>query len=269
MLSCHVWPIGICTWSLQNEIPELESVMNESGITNLHLSLDPELNNENSEYLKTIEKNGWQPTAAMISFDQEDYSTLESIRETGGIVPDQHWDKNREKVLKAIELSSKLGIELLSFHFGFIDESHQELRERVLFLADAAQRNNVLLLMETGQETSQSLRDFLVELSHPALGVNFDPANMVLYGKGNPVFALETLKPWVKHVHIKDAKKSAVPDQWGEEVPWGEGDLNNGEFLNTLISIDYKGALAIEREAGTQRSADIQHAARLLSQFIA
>ena len=269
MLSCHNWPIGVCSWSLQNKIPDLESVMNESGITNLHLSLDPELNNENSEFLKTIQKNRWQPTAAMIGFDQEDYSTLESIRETGGIVPDQYWDKNREKVLQAIELSSKLDIELLSFHFGFIDDSQQELRKRVLFLADEAKRYNVLLLMETGQETAESLRDFLEELSHPAIGVNFDPANMVLYGKGDPVSALETLKPWVKHVHIKDAKKSNVFDQWGEEVPWGEGDFNNEAFLKTLKSIDYKGALAIEREAGTQRSADIQHAARLLSQFIA
>ena len=243
--------------------------MNETGITHLHLSLDPELNNENSEYLKTIQKNQWQPTAAMIGFDQEDYSTLESIRETGGIVQDKHWDKNREKVLQAIELTSKLGIELLSFHLGFIDDSQNALRERVLFLADAAQRKNVLLLMETGQETAQSLRDFLAELSHPALGVNFDPANMVLYGKGNPVYALETLKPWVKHVHIKDARKSSVSDQWGEEVPWSEGDFNNEEFLNTLNSIDYKGALAIEREAGTQRSSDIQYAARLLSHFTA
>ena len=80
---------------------------------------------------------------------------------------------------------------------------------------------------------------------------------------GNPVSALETLKPWVKHVHIKDARKSSVPDQWGE------GDFNNEEFLKTLKSIDYKGALAIERESGTQRSEDIQHAAKLLSQFTA
>ena len=269
MLSCHIWPIGICSWSLKNEIPDLEQVMNESGITHLHLSLDPELNSENSEYLKTIQKHQWQPTAAMIGFDQEDYSTLESIRETGGIVPDQHWEKNREKVLQAIELTSKLGIELLSFHFGFIDDSQPALRERVLYLADAAQRKNVLLLMETGQETAQSLHDFLEGLSHPALGVNFDPANMVLYGKGNPVSALETLKPWVKHVHIKDARKSSFPDQWGEEVPWREGDFNNEEFLKTLNSIDYKGALAIEREAGTQRSKDIQYAARLLSHFTA
>ena len=269
MLSCHIWPIGICSWSLKNEIPDLEQVMNESGITHLHLSLDPELNSGNSEYLKTIQKHQWQPTAAMIGFDQEDYSTLESIRETGGIVPDQYWEKNREKVLGAIELTSNLGIELLSFHFGFIDDSQHALRERVLYLADAAQRKNVLLLMETGQETAQSLSNFLEELSHPALGVNFDPANMVLYGKGNPVSALETLKPWVKHVHIKDARKSSVPDQWGEEVPWGEGDFINEEFLKTLNSIDYKGALAIEREAGTQRSADIQHAARLLSHFTA
>ena len=102
MLSCHIWPIGICSWSLKNETPDLEQVMNKSGITHLHLSLDPELSSENSEYLKTIQKHQWQPTAAMIGFDQEDYSTLESIRETGGIVPDQYWEKNREKVLRAI-----------------------------------------------------------------------------------------------------------------------------------------------------------------------
>ena len=76
MLSCHIWPIGICSWSLKNETPDLEQVMNESGITHLHLSLDPELSSENSEYLKTIQKHQWQPTAAMIGFDQEDYSTL-------------------------------------------------------------------------------------------------------------------------------------------------------------------------------------------------
>ena len=103
--------------------------------------------------------------------------------------------------------------------------------------------------------------------SHPALGVNFDPANMILYDKGDPVSALETLTPWVKHIHIKDARRSPVTGQWGEEVPWGDGDCDNDEFLKTLNRIGYQGALAIEREAGSKRLEDIQHAALSLSQF--
>ena len=98
-----------------------------------------------------------------------------------------------------------------------------------------------MILMETGQENAETLRDFLEELSHPALGVNFDPANMILYGKGDPILALETLSPWVKHVHIKDARRSSVAGEWGKEVPWGEGDFDNEEFLKTLTRIGYQG----------------------------
>ena len=111
------------------------------------------------------------------------------------------------------------------------------------------------------------LREFLEELSHPALAVNFDPANMILYGKGDPIDALKKLSPWVKHVHIKDAQKSKILGQWGKEVPWGEGDLNNFEFLNTLKLINYQGALAIEREAGSNRIEDIKNAVISLHNF--
>ena len=200
-------------------------------------------------------------------FSQEDYSTLETIKKTGGIVPDQHWGKNKEKILQAIELTASLNIKFLTFHFGFIDNSDEELREKVRFLADVAEQNNIMILMESGQESAESLKDFLVELSHPALGVNFDPANMILYDKGDPVSALETLTPWVKHIHIKDARRSTVAGQWGEEVPWGDGDCDSDEFLKTLNRIGYQGALAIEREAGSKRLEDIQHAALSLSKF--
>jgi sugar phosphate isomerase/epimerase len=203
----------------------------------------------------------------MIGFSQEDYSTLETIKKTGGIVPDQHWGKNKEKILQAIELTASLNIKFLTFHLGFIDNSDDELRKKVRFLADVAEQNNIMILMESGQESAESLKDFLVELSHPALGVNFDPANMILYDKGDPVSALETLTPWVKHIHIKDARRSAVAGQWGEEVPWGDGDCDSDEFLKTLNRIGYQGALAIEREAGSKRLEDIQHAALSLSQF--
>ena len=121
--------------------------------------------------------------------------------------------------------------------------------------------------METGQENAETLREFLEELSHSALGVNFDPANMILYGKVDPVLALETLAPWVKHVHIKDAQRSSVPGKWGREVPWVEGDFDNDEFLRTLNRIGYQGALAIEREAGAKRLEAIKKTAELLQQY--
>ena len=102
MLSCQNWPVGICTWSLGNDITVLEQAMIASGMTHLHLSLDPALSADNRDYLNSIEKNQWQPTASMISFSQEDYSTLETIKKTGGIVPDQHWVKNKEKFYKPL-----------------------------------------------------------------------------------------------------------------------------------------------------------------------
>ena len=267
MLSCQNWPIAICSWSLGNDMSVLAQVMDASGITHIHLSLDPALSSQNRGYLNAVEKHQWQPTATMIGFTQEDYSTLETIKQTGGIVPDKHWETNRQKILQAVDLTALLGLEYLTFHFGFIDNSEQKIRERVRFLADAAEQKNVMLLMETGQESAQTLRVFLEELSHPALGVNFDPANMILYGKGDPVLALEVLAPWVKHLHIKDARRSVIPEQWGEEVVWGDGDFDNETFLKTLNSIGYQGALAIEREAGPQRLQDIQHAAYALREF--
>ena len=94
-----------------------------------------------------------------------------------------------------------------------------------------------MILMETGQENAETLVDFLSEISHPALGVNFDPANMILYGKGDPVQGLEILAPWVKHVHIIDALRSPISGEWGSEVPWGEGDFDNNEFCSFYFDI--------------------------------
>jgi sugar phosphate isomerase/epimerase len=267
MISCHKWPIGICGWSLKNDIPVLSQLMNATGITHLHLSLDPDFSSDNRDYLDAIERYQWEPTATMIGFDQEDYTTLETIKQTGGIVPDQYWGKNKQKVLHAIELTASLKLKYLTFHFGFIDNTKPKLKERVRFLADAAQGKNVMILMETGQENAETLMAFLTEISHPALGVNFDPANMILYGKGDPVQGLEILAQWVKHVHIKDAQRSPISGEWGTEVPWGEGDFDNNEFLNTLKRIGYQGALAIEREAGSTRMKDIQNTAATLLQF--
>ena len=116
-------------------------------------------------------------------------------------------------------------------------------------------------MLETGQETAGQLRNFLKQLNHPAVGVNFDPANMILYDKGEPIEAVKTLGPWIRHIHIKDAVRTTNPGTWGQEVPWGEGQVGPEAFIDALEEIGYQETLAIEREAENDRFADIKLAA--------
>ncbi len=273
MTHCGDWPIGVCSWSLGTDFHRLNDLRSRTGIDRVHLFLNPFLEKKgNGEYscLDFIQ-DGWTISATMIGFGQEDYSTLESIKQTGGIVPDAFWPENKALVFKAIEATASLNVPYLEFHAGFIDLSEpdyaRKMSDRFLELADAARKNNVTILLETGQETAQTLRTFLARLDHPALGVNFDPANMVLYGKGEPVEALGLLSPWIRHVHIKDAVSSGVPGQWGTEVVWGEGDVKTELFLTGLKKNGFSGTLSIEREAGTQCLQDVTTAVQRLVAF--
>ena len=186
-------------------------------------------------------------------------------------MPDDCWWDNRKLALRAIELTAELGVKFLSMHFGFIETQNpakaKTLIERTMMLADKAGEHNISLLMETGQESADELRCFIEKLHHPALGVNFDPANMILYGKGNPVEAVGILGPWIKHVHIKDAIQTKTPGTWGSEVVWGAGEVNAAEFLKALKLVDYAGTLAVEREGGDDRLGDIKTAVNMLKNF--
>jgi len=111
------------------------------------------------------------------------------------------------------------------------------------------------------------LKHFIESVKHPSIGVNFDPENMILYDKGDPVQAIEMLGRWVRHIHIKDALRTEKPGTWGTEVPWGEGQIDHAAFLAAVEKIGYKGCLAIEREAGNDRFSDIKLAVERLSRF--
>ena len=108
----------------------------------------------------------------------------------------------------------------------------------------------------------------LGELRQSNVVVNFDPANMLLYGKGDPIEAVRVLAPWIRQVHVKDANASAVPGTWGEEVAVGDGQVDWHAFFATLAEIHFTGDIVIEREAGDQRVADIRTAREVVLQSI-
>ncbi len=273
MAQCGPWPIGVCSWSLQRNIPGVVEAMHKLDIDHVHLDVGPACEDDSDSYIDLVQQGNWTISSTMIGFAQEDYSTLEAIKQTGGIVPDDCWDVNRQRFLKAIEVTAALGVNYLSSHFGFLDMSDpayaDKLIQRVGLLADAAAAHNVVLLMETGQECADELKAFLEKLNHSALGVNFDPANMILYNMGDPLDGVRTLAPWVKHVHIKDAVRADQPGTWGQEVVWADGQVGAEHFLKTLREINYTGVLAIEREGGQDRFGDIKTAVGRLKSFAA
>lgn len=269
MRKCKEWPISVCSWSFQQDIEEVAAALGKLELGHINLAVLPALLPDGQAYKDFIKQQDWTISATMINFPCEDYSTLDRIKVTGGLTPDEHWPENKDLALGAIDLTAELGAEYLLMHFGFIDHSDkayvQKFYERTRLLADAAAGQGVKFLMETGQETAEELRHFLEEMNHAALCVNFDPANMILYDKGVPVQAIKTLAPWIRHVHIKDATRTQVPGTWGAEVPWGTGEVNTDAFLQALQDIGFTGALAVEREVGDDRFGDIKMAVEKLS----
>jgi sugar phosphate isomerase/epimerase len=195
----------------------------------------------------------------------EDYSTLDTIRVTGGIAPDTTWEKNWANIRSTAALAQRLGLKLVTFHAGFLphdekDPNFAKLLRRLAETADVFKAANISLGLETGQETAPVLAQLLRKLKRSNVGVNFDPANMILYDKGDPIAALRTLGRWIRAVHIKDARRTKVPGTWGEEVAVGTGEVDWKAFFATLRELNYTGDFVIEREAGNQRVADIRTA---------
>jgi sugar phosphate isomerase/epimerase len=244
------------------------------GIPRLQIGLDP-LRESPSVWgalPELCQRRGVTLVSGMFGTLGEDYSTLESIQRTGGVVPDAAWPGNWRNIQAAADLAQKLNLKLVTFHAGFLpheesDPRFKTLLQRVSMIADLFATKGIELGFETGQETADTLAAFLRKLNMPSVGVNFDPANIILYGKGDPIAALETLGPWLKQCHIKDAVKTKVPGTWGEEVAVGTGEVDWRAFFRTLERLQFRGNLVIEREAGEQRAADIRMARQYIEKL--
>lgn len=266
--------LAVCSWSLQPTSPlDLVQKLAKAGLRRVQLALDP-LRESRPIWGKTdqvFRDHGIEIISGMVACLGEDYSTLESIRLTGGIAPDATWKPNLKNFAIAAAQARELGLKLVTFHAGFLppDAAHPSFRKmtrRLAAVGDLFMEQGVMLGLETGQETAPELAALLTKLNHPNIGVNFDPANMILYGKGDPGQALHTLAPWVRQMHIKDARRTKVPGTWGQEVPAGKGDVKWRAFFASFKHVVHNLNLVIEREQGDQRVADIRTARRVVQQ---
>jgi len=271
--------IGVCSWSLQvGSVPELRRLLDRLGLNVIQIACgDPHHAAwEEGDHMPEVARSaGFQMSGAMLGFPGEDYTTPQTIQKTGGFGNPQTRPERLERLTWALDRTRALGLTDLLLHAGFIPEPGSA--DRPAFLdtlgkasAMAAARG-VTLAFETGQETSDLLRRTLDELKCSNLKVNFDPANMLLYEKGDPLRAVEILGPDIRSVHVKDAIQTKVPGTWGDEVPLGQGQVNIKKFVQTLKKVGYQGPLCIEREVGSQeeRLRDVAHGVRYLRECLA
>ena len=264
--------VGVCSWSLRPASPaDLVDKVRATGLRHVQLALDPIRCGEwdESETFDRLAGEGITVRSGMWAPAGEDYSTIQSIARTGGIRPDDTWQGNLEAARALAEMCGRRGLPLVTFHAGFIPDDPADAERRRMVgrlgeLAEVFDGSGCRLGLETGQETAEALVGVLDEIGGRAVGVNFDPANMLLYGSGDPVSALGLLADRVTQVHIKDARPSGVPGQWGDEVPVGAGSVRWDEFFGLVRDTLPDADLMIEREAGDDRVADIRTASALV-----
>ncbi len=198
-----------------------------------------------------------------------------------------------EKSKKILELAKELGTNIVTTHIGVVpsDKNHERykiMQEACYSLAEFADSMNSHFAVETGPETPDILKAFLDSLGSKGVAVNYDPANIVMVTKADPVKGVYTLKDYIVHTHAKDGVNLYYKDpeiiyrviphiikdgeNTGpsfEEVPLGTGSVNFVELLKAYDDIGYKGFLTIEREVGPDPAKDIMDAAKFLKKIIA
>src|SRR5271156_1720788 len=248
--------IGVCSWSLQvKSVPELKKLLARLGVDVVQIACgDPHHAawDEGERLPEAAKAAGFRMTGTMLGFPGEDYTTPATIQLSGGFGNPATRPERLKRFEWALNRTRELGLSDMMLHAGFLPEPGPPDRKPFLDtlgkVSQLAKEKGITVAFETGQETADLLRLTLDDLKCPNLKVNFDPANMLLYDKGDPLRAVEILGPDIRSVHVKDANRPTTPGTWGTEVPVGLGQVNIRQFIATLQKVGYRGPLCIERE---------------------
>lgn len=277
------FPIGIIIDSFRTDIPTAVKKAAECGAQGIQVySTRGEMAPENltaekrKEFLNLVKDNGLTVSALCGDLGG------------GGFI---HKDLNKERVEKSkriIDLAKDLETDVVTTHIGVVpsDPNHDRykiMQEACFELAEYADSINAHFAVETGPETSAVLKGFLDSLNSTGVGVNLDPANLVMVTGDDPVGAVHNLKKYIVHTHAKDGKQLffrdpeivygikkdvIVTDDSFIEVPLGEGNVDFPKYLAALEEIGYKGFLTIEREVGDNPEKDIKSAVNFLKEIM-
>ena len=182
-------------------------------------------------------------------------------------------------ILEGSDFAKKIHVTDLATHVGYMPENpydpkYEEVLVACKAIVEKCKENGQNFLFETGQETPVTLKRAIQDIEKAVgkgnVGINLDPANLIMYGKANPVDALEVFGEYVMGIHGKDGKYPTDGHHLGDEVPLGQGKVNYSAFIAKLKEIGYQGDITIEREiSGEEQKKDIRMAKELLDKLIA
>ena len=253
-------------------------VVRELGIKTIQLHAPTKASRtaENAKaFMEKLREYGITVTTVFLGFEGETYESIARTAETVGLVPEATRAARLAESHEIADFAALLGVSTIGSHIGFVphDRTSAEYNavvETVRSLCDHLLKNGQVLHLETGQEPVDLLLKFMDDVSRPNIFINFDPANLILYGIGDPLGALRAVASRVRGVHCKDATATTgTPGvDWGCEVPFGEGEVNAEQYLRILKEIGYTGPLTIERELSSEperQKAEIGKAVELIN----
>ncbi len=265
------FPIGVMLNNLERNRLGAFAIAVRHGFRIVHTNALPEgmlLDLERGQYVAAARASGLTIASMFIGFDGQDFSDIATIARTVGLANSEQRADRCRIALAYSELAGEVGAPSLSLHLGFFPPEgtgdYRDLIASLHLILDRCYSKGQTLHLETGQEPASRLKRLLQDVAHPALGVNYDPGNFVIYGTDEPLAALETLGCWVRGVHCKDALPPTKPGLLGREVPLGTGQVRFDRMLTALQRIGYGGPLILEREQAPDPVSDILAARRYL-----
>ncbi len=220
-----------------------------------------------------MEKTSVEVSSIFVTFEGQTYNNRTGPQ-TDGLVPDEHRERRAELLIKSANKIKELGILNVTSHVGFVPDDEQD--PLYIKFLDAMKRitqvlldNGQILCFETGQELPSTLKRTIDHIGTDNLFINLDPANLILYGKANPLDAVAIFGPLVRGFHAKDGLWPNRDEDLGIEVKLGEGMVNFPLLMRRLKACGFKGPVTIEREiTGPQQIEDIKHAIKFLEPLL-
>jgi sugar phosphate isomerase/epimerase len=270
-----VMEIGLMFWAGPDPVATIQGVK-AYGLRCGQLGIPGDYKMDAAAWKRAIDAEKFTIVTVFAGYVGEDYADIPTIQRTVGWIPPATRAEREKRTYEISDFAAAIGVKSIALHVGFIPEDKTDpnyiaVRAMVRRVADHAAKNGQTFALETGQEPAPILLKFFEDVARPNLRINFDPANLILYGSGDPIEALGLLSKYVITVHCKDGNwpPKDKPGALGTEMALGKGAVGIDRFIAKLKEVGYRGPLTIEREIEdqNQKREDVKMAIGLLERL--